>query len=79
MRTDGVTAIVAGGASGLGEATARRLHAGGATVVIADLNVDKGQALAGALGARASFVEANVLEPDQVRALLEEELNKPVA
>jgi 3-hydroxyacyl-CoA dehydrogenase / 3-hydroxy-2-methylbutyryl-CoA dehydrogenase len=71
MRTDGVTALVAGGASGLGEATARRLHADGATVVITDLNVDKGQALAGELGARASFVEANVLEPDQVQAAVD--------
>jgi 3-hydroxyacyl-CoA dehydrogenase / 3-hydroxy-2-methylbutyryl-CoA dehydrogenase len=71
MRTDGVKALVAGGASGLGEATARRLHADGARVVIADLNADKGQALAGELGDRASFVEANVLEADQVQAAVD--------
>ncbi len=71
MRIEGVRALVAGGASGLGEATARRLHADGANVVIADLNVDKGQALAGELAERASFVEANVLEPDQVQAAVD--------
>ena len=71
MRIEGVRALVAGGASGLGEATARRLHADGANVVIADLNVDKGQALAHELAERASFVEANVLEPDQIQAAVD--------
>ena len=71
MRIEGVRALVAGGASGLGEATARRLHADGADVVIADLNVDKGRALADELAERASFVEANVLEPDQVQAAVD--------
>jgi 3-hydroxyacyl-CoA dehydrogenase / 3-hydroxy-2-methylbutyryl-CoA dehydrogenase len=68
MKVEGANALVVGGASGLGEATARGLHAGGATVVIADLNADKGKALATELGDRASFLEANVLEPDQVEA-----------
>jgi 3-hydroxyacyl-CoA dehydrogenase / 3-hydroxy-2-methylbutyryl-CoA dehydrogenase len=68
MKVEGANALVVGGASGLGEATARRLHADGAAVVIADLNADKGQALATELGDRASFTEANVLEPDQVEA-----------
>jgi NAD(P)-dependent dehydrogenase (short-subunit alcohol dehydrogenase family) len=71
MRIEGVRALVAGGASGLGEATARRLHADGANVVIADLNVEKGRALADELAERASFVEANVLEPDQVQAAVD--------
>ena len=43
MRIDGSAALIAGGASGLGEATARELHARGASVVIADLNADRGQ------------------------------------
>ena len=42
MQTEGASALVAGGASGLGEATARRLHADGAGVVIADLNAEQG-------------------------------------
>ena len=68
MKIEGTSALVAGGASGLGAATARRLHAAGASVVIADLNPEKGEALAGELGDRARFVEANVMEPEPVEA-----------
>ena len=50
--------IVTGGASGLGEGTARMLAAEGAKVVIADLQVDKGQALAAELG--GGFVKCDV-------------------
>ncbi len=71
MQTDGAIALVAGGASGLGEATARLLHGGGASVVICDLNAEKGEALAAELGERAQFVEANVLEPDQIQAAVD--------
>jgi 3-hydroxyacyl-CoA dehydrogenase / 3-hydroxy-2-methylbutyryl-CoA dehydrogenase len=71
MQLEGSSALVAGGASGLGEATARRLHAGGATVVIADLNAEKGAALAAELGERAGFVEADVVESEQVHAAVE--------
>jgi 3-hydroxyacyl-CoA dehydrogenase/3-hydroxy-2-methylbutyryl-CoA dehydrogenase len=71
MRIDGVSALVAGGASGLGAATVRALHEAGARVVICDLNPEKGEALAGELGERAGFVEANVTEEDQVRAAVE--------
>ena len=68
MQVDGSNALVVGGASGLGEATVRDLHRAGAAVVIADLNAAKGEALAGELGERARFVEANVLEADQIEA-----------
>jgi NAD(P)-dependent dehydrogenase (short-subunit alcohol dehydrogenase family) len=68
MEAEGANALIAGGASGLGEATARRLHADGASVLIADLNAEKGEALAAELGDNARFVEANVLEADQVEA-----------
>jgi 3-hydroxyacyl-CoA dehydrogenase/3-hydroxy-2-methylbutyryl-CoA dehydrogenase len=64
MRIDGSAAVVAGGASGLGEATVRALHAQGARIVIADLNQDRGQALASELGERVQFVEADVSDPD---------------
>jgi NAD(P)-dependent dehydrogenase (short-subunit alcohol dehydrogenase family) len=67
MRIEGNSALVAGGASGLGEATARALHARGANVVIADLNEDKGQALAAELGDGTQFVRADVTDPDQVQ------------
>jgi NAD(P)-dependent dehydrogenase (short-subunit alcohol dehydrogenase family) len=68
MRIDGTSALVAGGASGLGEATVRRLHAAGADVTIADLNDDKGAALAAELGDRARFVRADVTSDDDVQA-----------
>jgi NAD(P)-dependent dehydrogenase (short-subunit alcohol dehydrogenase family) len=64
VRIEGSTAFVAGGASGLGEATARRLRAGGAEVVIADLNEERGTALASELGAR--FVRVDVTDPDTI-------------
>jgi 3-hydroxyacyl-CoA dehydrogenase / 3-hydroxy-2-methylbutyryl-CoA dehydrogenase len=71
MQIDGSGALVAGGASGLGEATSRALHAAGARVVIADLNEDKGRALAAELGQGATFVRADVTEPDTVQAAVD--------
>jgi 3-hydroxyacyl-CoA dehydrogenase/3-hydroxy-2-methylbutyryl-CoA dehydrogenase len=68
MKIDGASALIAGGASGLGAATTRRLHAGGAHVTIADLNEEKGNALADELGERARFVPCNVTDSDQVQA-----------
>jgi NAD(P)-dependent dehydrogenase (short-subunit alcohol dehydrogenase family) len=59
-------ALVAGGASGLGAATARRLRAGGADVTIADLNAEAGEALASEIGAH--FVACDVTDPAQVDA-----------
>jgi NAD(P)-dependent dehydrogenase (short-subunit alcohol dehydrogenase family) len=67
MLIDGRGALIAGGASGLGEAVARRLHADGAEVVIADLNAERGAELAGELAERAQFVRADVTDPDQVQ------------
>ncbi|MET0559519.1 MAG: SDR family NAD(P)-dependent oxidoreductase [Solirubrobacterales bacterium] len=62
-------ALVAGGASGLGEATARALAAAGARVVIADLNTEKGEALASEIG--AAFVVADVTDEEAVSAAVE--------
>ncbi len=59
------SALVAGGASGLGEATVRELHGRGALVTIADVNAEKGQALAAELGAR--FLACDVREETQVQ------------
>jgi NAD(P)-dependent dehydrogenase (short-subunit alcohol dehydrogenase family) len=66
MDIDGSGALVVGGASGLGEATARRLHAKGARVVIADLNEERGNTLAGELGDGAQFVRADVTDAEQI-------------
>jgi NAD(P)-dependent dehydrogenase (short-subunit alcohol dehydrogenase family) len=66
VHLDGIGALVAGGASGLGEATARELASRGARVTIADLNEDRGAKLADELG--ATFAKADVTEEDQVAA-----------
>jgi 3-hydroxyacyl-CoA dehydrogenase / 3-hydroxy-2-methylbutyryl-CoA dehydrogenase len=71
MRIEGAGALVIGGASGLGEATTRRLHAEGATVTIADVNAEKGDALAGELGEGARFVAADVTRADEVQAAVD--------
>ena len=71
MEIEGRGALVAGGASGLGEATARALHAAGARVTIADLNAEKGEALARELGEGASFVAADVTDEEAVSAAAE--------
>jgi NAD(P)-dependent dehydrogenase (short-subunit alcohol dehydrogenase family) len=71
MKVKGSSALVAGGASGLGAATSRALHAAGASVVIADLNTEKGEALAAELGERASFFQANVMEEEPVKAAVD--------
>ncbi len=71
MQVEGKAALVAGGASGLGEACARALVAAGARVTIADLNAEKGEALAAELGEGAAFVEANVTDEAAVAAAVE--------
>ncbi len=71
MRIEGAGALVAGGASGLGEAAVRRLHGAGAEVVIADLNAEKGEALAAELGERARFCAANVTDEEAVAAAVD--------
>ncbi|MGO4751328.1 SDR family oxidoreductase [Streptomyces sp. 2MCAF27] len=58
MRIEGSSALVVGGAGGLGEATVRRLHAAGARVVVADLADDKGKALEAELGVRYARTDA---------------------
>jgi 3-hydroxyacyl-CoA dehydrogenase / 3-hydroxy-2-methylbutyryl-CoA dehydrogenase len=78
MNIKGSGALVAGGASGLGAATARRLHADGAHVVVADMNEDAGRALAAELGDRASFRPTDVTDPDAVQAAVQEAAGQPV-
>ncbi|MGI8573427.1 MAG: SDR family NAD(P)-dependent oxidoreductase [Solirubrobacteraceae bacterium] len=67
MRIEGSSALVAGGASGLGAATVRLLHERGARVVIADLSEEHGQALAGELGDLVQFVAADVTDADSLQ------------
>lgn len=69
MDLTGTSALVTGGASGLGLATARRLAEGGATVTIVDLPSSAGAAIAAELG--GSFAPADVTDPEQVAAAVE--------
>jgi NAD(P)-dependent dehydrogenase (short-subunit alcohol dehydrogenase family) len=62
--------VVTGGGSGLGAATARRLVAGGAHVLLVDLNPEAGVALAEELGAKARFAQADVSDPASADAAL---------
>jgi NAD(P)-dependent dehydrogenase (short-subunit alcohol dehydrogenase family) len=69
MQFEGSSAIVVGGASGLGEATVRALHGRGAIVTIADVNAEKGEAVASELG--LEFIACDVREEAQVQAAVE--------
>ncbi len=69
MHLDGIAAIVTGGASGLGAATAAMLRAGGAPVTLFDLDPARGDATAAAIGAR--FAEVDVTHEDSVAAALD--------
>jgi 3-hydroxyacyl-CoA dehydrogenase/3-hydroxy-2-methylbutyryl-CoA dehydrogenase len=71
MEISGIGAVVTGGASGLGEATARALAARGAKVAILDLGRSKGKEVAASLGGDAFFAEANVVEEEAVKNALD--------
>lgn len=71
MNISGKSALVTGGASGLGLATAERLHKLGATVVIVDLASSKGAEVAERLGERAYFAPADVSDEEQVQAAVD--------
>ena len=66
MKIQGAVALVTGGASGLGEATVRRLVTAGARVVIVDRDDKRGPALESELGERARFVKTDVTSPEDV-------------
>jgi NAD(P)-dependent dehydrogenase (short-subunit alcohol dehydrogenase family) len=69
MKLQGCVALVTGGASGLGAATARRLASGGAKVVIVDRDEARGAELAKELG--GAFAKTDVTDPAQVEAAIE--------
>lgn len=71
MRIEGTVALVTGGASGLGRATAEGLVAAGARVVLADLASSDGVAVADALGDAARFVPTDVTSEDDVARALD--------
>jgi NAD(P)-dependent dehydrogenase (short-subunit alcohol dehydrogenase family) len=68
---DGKVAIVTGGASGLGRATAELFVKEGASVVIADINVDGGEEVAATLGSTCAFKRTDVSNADDVQDLVD--------
>jgi len=72
MDINGASAIVTGGASGIGAACARQLAAKGAKVVVADLNAEGGGALAEEIG--GAFAPVDVTKTEQIQAAVEEAL-----
>lgn len=70
MNFTNITALVTGGASGLGEATVRMLAGQGANVIIADLNQERGYALADELGKQVRFCLTNVTDESDVQAAI---------
>jgi len=69
MELNGTSAIVSGGASGLGEATARVLAAAGATVLVADLNEERGKQIADEIGGQ--FARTDVSDEGSVQAAVD--------
>ena len=72
MEINGKTALITGGASGLGEATARHFHRLGARVAILDLNVERGQQVVDELGSeRAAFFAVDITDGQAVQAVVD--------
>ncbi|NNL66925.1 MAG: SDR family NAD(P)-dependent oxidoreductase [Myxococcales bacterium] len=69
MELEGASVLITGGASGIGEASARRLSLLGAKPVICDLNEEKGKAVASEL--KGEFVKTDVADPEQVQAAID--------
>ncbi|NIP87314.1 MAG: SDR family NAD(P)-dependent oxidoreductase [Planctomycetales bacterium] len=70
MRVSDHTFLVTGGATGLGAACVRQLSAGGARVVVADINSRQGQALAEGCGDQVRFVSSDVRDRDAIQAAI---------
>lgn len=70
-RLDGLVAVVTGAASGIGEATARRFAEEGARVVVADLQVERGEDVAASIGDAAVFVRCDVTVEADVEAAVQ--------
>ena len=70
FRLEGRTALVTGGASGIGEQTVRVLAQAGASVVIADLDGEAADSLAGDLGSAVTAKQVDITDPNAVKSLI---------
>ena len=75
-RLEGRTAIITGGASGIGAATVRLFVAEGARVLIADMQQERGEALARELGSAAAFYKVDVTLESDVRGVVEDAVKR---
>lgn len=71
VRVQGKVAAITGGASGFGAATARLMAAEGASVIVADLQEERGRRVAESIGGQAVFVRTDVSKEDDVAALVD--------
>src|SRR6266481_2665749 len=79
MRFTGKVAVVTGGASGVGAATARLLARDGAAVLIADLSSEAGQQVSkeiGAAGGQAEFIKTDISDRDSIHAMVDRAIER---
>jgi meso-butanediol dehydrogenase/(S,S)-butanediol dehydrogenase/diacetyl reductase len=76
MRLEGKIAVITGAASGIGAATARRFAKEGALLVLGDMNVEGGEAIAKEIGGDAVFVATDVTKIEQVEALVQKAVDR---
>ncbi len=76
MNVEHMVAVITGGASGLGEATATSIVRKGGQVLLADRDKEKGEALASRLGSQAMFVAVDVTSEQEVRQMLDQALER---
>jgi 3-hydroxyacyl-CoA dehydrogenase/3-hydroxy-2-methylbutyryl-CoA dehydrogenase len=76
MEINGKTAVITGGASGLGAATVERLYGMDANIVVVDMNKDKGESLCNRLGPNAIFAPTDVTDTTQVQSAINRAMEK---
>ena len=76
MKLSQAKAVVTGGASGLGFATAQRVIAEGGQVVLLDINDELGNERAAELGERAAYINTDVSSEDSVKTALQQAADK---